>query len=191
MARGLSAEQKKSRLLWLRRELPGGVPKSAERWWDFDDTLEDPVVATYFTELMEGMEGEFPLGELRQEFRDASFADMSSESDVWKSQLERWKAAVLGSFKQSVESIAEKRRQWEKDAFGMGLPGSVAAEFMHHYELALAKCENFIGREALIREGLDKISATRAASEDAGGRNDEVDCDNNDIGSDDNDMSFF
>ena len=165
MGRGLSAEQKKSRLLWLRREFAGGVPKSADRWWDFDDTLEDSVAATYFPELIEWMEDEFPLGELRQEFRDASFADMSSESDVWKSQLEGWKAAVLGSFKQSVESIAEKRRQWKRDAFGMGLPGSVAAEFMHHFELALAKCEDFIGREALIREGLDKIFAARANDE--------------------------
>ena len=165
MARGLSAEQKKARLLWLRREFSDRVPESAERWWDFDDTLEDSVAAKYFAELIEWMKDEFPLGKLRQEFRDASFADMSTESDVWKSQLEGWKAVVLGSFKQSVECIAAKRRQWERDAFGMGLPGSVAAEFMHHYELALAKCEDFIGREALIREGLDKILAARANDE--------------------------
>jgi hypothetical protein len=70
--------------------------------------------------------------------------------DLWTRQVEGLLRAELNRFKLALDN-------WVKDGEGLGLPGHVAAELLHHAEIAFTKCESFVGREDCLLRGMQQL----------------------------------
>ena len=52
-----------------------------------------------------------------------------------------------------------EKEAWNQDGCGLGLPGDLLREMLHHVVWAREKCAGFEGRDALVKEALAKIDA--------------------------------
>ena len=69
----------------------------------------------------------------------------------WKNDM---KQILFASADKSVQIL----ERWYHDSDGLGLPGELVAEMLHHCLWASKKCRSFIGREALVHEILSRLN---------------------------------
>ncbi|RYH15655.1 NACHT domain-containing protein [archaeon] len=72
--------------------------------------------------------------------------------------LADYKAFVAGRLRQSLQDIVSSKQQWSVDGDGVGLPGAVLSEMLHHVEWAAKKCVGFFGREGLIERTIRLVN---------------------------------
>jgi hypothetical protein len=116
----------------------------------------DAAVKSKFQALVGRMKASFHPLRVKN-FADASYENYRNEDDVWTSQFDRFKSEATSLFTEALDNAIEMKRQWREDGCGVGLPGDVLAEMLHHYEWARKKCDGFHGRLGLVSSAMDKI----------------------------------
>ena len=93
--------------------------------------------------------------------RDDSFGDYL---DIFKSKM---------MFRLSVELkiVIEKVQSWERYGNGIGFPGQVINEMIHHCKIFFDKCKSFQGREDLIEKSLHYIKGSSTERTEISGNN--------------------
>ena len=57
-----------------------------------------------------------------------------------------------------------EREAWNHDGCGLGLPGDLLDEMLHHVVWAREKCRGFVGRDALVQQAMTMITSQTVAS---------------------------
>ena len=68
-----------------------------------------------------------------------------------------WYHAAKKRLSVELTSLIDEYKQWQRCGGRLNVPGAVASEFVHHYDWCRLKCSTFIGREDLIREGMEWV----------------------------------
>lgn len=143
----------------------GSIASKPIRIIDYDDTasattrmgsnslIPIKTTAEKFNDLIEWMDSHW-ISEYKESFEDASFSDYILKNSTWVDQEQRFRAAVTNHLLASVEGVIEMRRLWDLDGCGVGLPGHILGEILHHCEWACAKTAAFSGREELLSTAL-------------------------------------
>ena len=75
-----------------------------------------------------------------------------------RASMQAWKDHCVKLFQESIDSSLNQRDLWLTDGSGLGLPGSIAAEMLHHVSWAAKRLSDFVGREELVHESLQTIA---------------------------------
>ena len=81
-------------------------------------------------------------------------AGSQQRGQAYADQFKRFAGAQLGA---SLAAIIEQQKAWCADGAGMGVPGALLAEMLHHCEFAHQKCSSFVRREPLLAEAMRHI----------------------------------
>jgi hypothetical protein len=169
-----------SKVLWVHRRFIDGPPREKRDW--YEDT--DETTSVYLANLTAEMTSRIPpqnvarvsvtaeeyANEVKRLEEDDSVNEQSEDAsvsvaglsldgkrggeggyvDLWTRRVEDLLRAELNRFKLQLDS-------WEKDGDGLGLPGHVAAELLHHAEITFKKCEGFVGREDSLLCGMQLL----------------------------------
>jgi hypothetical protein len=170
-----------SKVLWVHRQFVDGPPD--EKRYLYEDT--DETTSVYLANLTAEMTSRIPphnvasVSVTAEEYaievkrlEEANGGNEQSEEDVgvsvaglsldgkrggeggyvdlWTGQVEDLLRVELNRFKLLLDS-------WERDGHGLGLPGHVAAELLHHAEITFKKCDSFVGREDCLLRGMQLL----------------------------------
>ena len=58
----------------------------------------------------------------------------------------------------------DEKEAWNQDGCGLGLPGDLLGEMLHHVVWAQEKCRGFVGRKALVQQALTMITSQSTSS---------------------------
>jgi len=158
-------DQACSRFFWLHCEFKGGVPDTAGRHWDFYDGHGNASKAGHLAALKQWMREVIPP-ERVVDFSDASFESFVKEDEAWQGQLGAWEKKAEEVLGGSLQEVVAQKQAWDEDGAGLGVPGSEAAEMLHHAKWAAIKVMDFVGREDLVERGIASITAPTAPAEE-------------------------
>jgi hypothetical protein len=68
-----------------------------------------------------------------------------------------WYTVVSKRLLNELSVLIDRSKQWDMNAGGLNVRGSIVDEFIHHYQWCRAKSSSFVGREGLIDEVMDLI----------------------------------
>jgi energy-coupling factor transporter ATP-binding protein EcfA2 len=85
----------------------------------------------------------------------ASFSDPSSLG--WQNYITAWEQDTRRRLATSLNAIVKTRRDWVQHGCGVGLPGTLLTELLHHSKWAAEKCNQFSGRDGLLNEMQQKL----------------------------------
>ena len=137
---------------WSHRKLAGEVNNR-----DFRDTVDDGYISTSFGELKEFMALEFaqsPETAVQTYAPELTLADLQADvkdgNPKQAEYLEQFKRFATSSLEASLRSVVAQKEAWAEHGGGLGLPGALLSEMLHHSAFALAKCATFVGRRGLL-----------------------------------------
>ena len=90
---------------------------------------------------------------------------------------EKWKALAFSSLSKEVARCVAVSDAWNAHSEGLGVPGVVCQEMLHHYVWGYEKLTLFSGREDLLEEALnvlDKVVLSPICSDDKNGKGGEM-----------------
>ena len=170
------SENDKHKIVWLRREFDGGVAVTPEKFvkdksevknchWDFDDCINDTDIKDTVTgrdkrdfrnDLFQWMETSFG-NQYVTRYNSASYSDFMLENDCWRDQFDKWKTSATDMLTRSLHSIIDTKTAWMESGCGLGLPGDLLEEMLHHSEWTSSKVSEFFGREQVVNTALQII----------------------------------
>jgi hypothetical protein len=106
-----------SRFFWLHRQFKGGVPKTAERHFDFDDGHDNPDKEKKLVALKQWMRDSIPP-ERVVDFSGASFESFAKEDEAWQAQFVAWETKVEELLSESVDDVIAKKKAWDENGAG-------------------------------------------------------------------------
>jgi hypothetical protein len=66
---------------------------------------------------------------------------------------------IFRSLHESLVQIIDDRKVWSSN--DLGLPLTYLSEFLHHSQIAVDKCSDYIGRESLVKRAVDFIFSVK------------------------------
>lgn len=69
--------------------------------------------------------------------------------------MSKWKNTAQDVLDNELTKSILKSSEWNGNALGSGIPGKVLDECFHHLRLQAERCDEFFGREGLIKESVD------------------------------------
>ena len=152
-------------MFWFHRTFKGGINKTDPKHYNFDDTLTSAVAKAKLANLLTLMKQHLPEPDLRQELDDITYNDLVTNSLAHQQHLEAFGASmhrVLGS---SLDALIEQNQRWDVDSGGIGMPGKLVSEMLHHSSIAHSKTDRYVGREDLISSIVDPVFGAPASEE--------------------------
>ena len=83
----------------------------------------------------------------------------NEKNEAWSAYLSDFQTTTSTTLQTCLNEVIEARKQWEFDGCGLGLPGLVLDDFLHHLAWARTKCSTFVGRQLLLDRAIDTILA--------------------------------
>lgn len=160
------------RCAWIHRAFENGVIADLDPKRLFCDVRDDKKLENNLRELKDFMVDrlchpqsvaavqpgqlvnlEVPFASYHRRF------EQKQEDKVAQSYIAAWQLHVEHLFSQEVDKLAALHKRWLVDGDGVGIPGQLLQDILHHYSWARAKCETFIGRENLLQDIQSAIDA--------------------------------
>jgi Cdc6-like AAA superfamily ATPase len=126
------------------------------KYWDFNDTLDDPMKRDGFEKMIVWMRSQVPEEHIYP-FREASIVDFHLSNEVWTRQLNEWKSHMMMLLQKSMKEMIIRRKKWTADGCGLGVDGDSLAEMLHHCMWARMKVCEFFEREELVESVLAAV----------------------------------
>jgi len=79
------------------------------------------------------------------------------DDDNCTEYLAQWKDHVFTTFVNELDRLGERKREWNVDGRGAGIPGEILGDFLHHMKLCKRKVDAFVGREDLLAEASQRL----------------------------------
>ena len=162
LAKDNRSESSDGRLFWIHRVFKGGVDGDYDGFKkkDYDDTQDEPEVKDKLESVITLMKSKFRSDEIL-ELNEASFSDCVFHTIIWKDQIAVERRGAYDALEKSVQRIVSSRRVWMADSGGLGVPGAVGVEILHHCEWARQKVHDFVGRRDVVEQGVRRIFDSR------------------------------
>ena len=141
------------RVYWIRRIFSDTLPNDR----NFNDTFNNNLDHIKLKNLLSKMESSISPSNISNLI--VPFTSYIAKDDECKQYLKKWKEIVLNLFTEQLDNILKRKVEWESDSFGIGVMGKDIDEILHHCKLASEKCEDFSGRDDLIRQAIDIITS--------------------------------
>jgi WD40 repeat protein len=148
---GISRDPPSRDCRWSHRSIEDAARacKSVERGYDYSDGSDKLPGLLSFMQDSLSKESVYhheaiPVSDI------ASYASSSAMSNKCSVYLGNFKAFVKGELRASLVEAIARIDAWSRDGCGLGVRGSLLSEMLHHSEWARKKCQDFIGREALV-----------------------------------------
>lgn len=122
----------------------------------FSDSINKPLVENHLKELREFMKSEIPQESIISYDTPLNVDDFVNPTEYSDSDgmtyLKQFQESVKLRMNNSLDLIIDLQKEWGSCGMGLGLPGLVVSEILHHLTWAQSKCVTFHGREKLIEE---------------------------------------
>lgn len=106
-----------SRLIWQHREFKGGVPKTADRHWDFYDGHGNPSKEENLVLLKKWMLSTIPPERITS-FSEASYESFRAEDEDWWAQFDSWERKLEEQLGGSLREVIALKQAWDADGAG-------------------------------------------------------------------------
>ena len=93
-------------------------------------------------------------------YDDATIDSYFRNDNVWMDQLARWTNDVDRLLHASLDRVIERKRNWDLDSNGLGIPCAVLSEMLHHNSFAQSKWIEFAGRSEEIASLRDILNTS-------------------------------
>jgi hypothetical protein len=118
------------------------------------DYRDDPGKEQRFKQLLSRMTSEISSDKITT-FNLAGLKDYATES-----YEARWEATMTEGLTCLLGRLISKKKSFDRDGGGLGLPGPALLELLHHAAWADNKCAHFFGREELLENAMHLLLST-------------------------------
>ena len=147
------------RCSWFHRVFQSGIDITLDqdrRVVDYCDFLINTTTREKFKNLISEMYKNIAAENIN-ELEGPTLESYITQDNNFISYLDMFKLRMIDRLSVEFRSVIERVQSWEKDGNGIGFPGQVVNEMIHHCKILYDKCKTFQGREDLIQDSLQYI----------------------------------
>jgi len=151
-----------SRIVWMKRHLEVETGEEEEKSNSskelFCDT-SDITIKHKYNNLLQVMYTGIPKTNI-SEYSLPFHCYLDTESESCLQYIRTWEKEMNERLHNELDRVIRRRRQWRKDGNGIGLPGNILEEMVHHLKITKEKCDGYYERPALIQSCMQIIQST-------------------------------
>ena len=126
----LSNESDRNRIYWFSRRFRGGITRSDEKYWDYNDTLESNERLHNYNNLIQYMKDTIPSDRIRTYDR-CTYDSYRNRDKEWSQQLNDWCHDIRGVLSSSLNDIISMRKSWDDNGCGAGTVSSLLSLLLY------------------------------------------------------------